>query len=77
MTDQSPPCHVCGKQVAVWREEAPKEAVCMDCCAGVTHSDGEKGHQFEYERWEGYSCKYCAAPPDNDFWDYLNSVGMP
>ena len=78
MSIEAPPCHVCGKSVAVWRTEAPQEAVCVDCCAGVEHSDGETGHAFEYERGERtYMCRYCAAPPDGDFYDYLNGVGQP
>lgn len=69
MNDQSPPCHVCGARVACWRPEAPQEAVCMDCCDKVEHSDGETGHQFEYQRGEGHMCRYCSAPPPHEWFE--------
>lgn len=65
----APPCHVCGKSVAVWREDHPEQAVCPDCCATVEHPDGESGHQYEYESFEGWACRYCAAPPPYDWFD--------
>lgn len=67
----APVCRVCNKPVAVWRTEQPEQAICMDCCATAEHPDGETGHQFEYVRGERtYSCRYCAAPADNDFYDW-------
>ncbi len=68
MTD-APPCRVCGKDVAVWREEHPEHAICMDCCGNADHPDGEHGHQYEYERGErDYWCRYCASPAPYDWY---------
>lgn len=69
MADSAPPCHVCGKPVAVWWPHKPEEAVCMDCCHGVEHSDGETGHQFEYSPGEGRMCRYCGSAPPADYYD--------
>jgi hypothetical protein len=74
----SPVCCVCHGPVNCWRDEAPQEAVCVGCCEGVEHSDGETGHVFEYERSErDWMCKHCGSFPTADFISYLNSLGEP
>ena len=64
MTD-TPPCRCCGSTqwVAVWDPDHPERTICVECCGPETveHHDGEHGHQFEYERGEGWRCKYCGS----------------
>lgn len=71
VNDEVPTCRVCHGPVAVWPIEHPEHAICMDCCENAEHPDGEHGHQYEYERYEGHMCRYCAAPPPAD-WYYVD-----
>lgn len=69
----TPPCRVCrsSKWVAIYREDAPGETICPECCGGdVLHPDGETGHQFEYEPGEGHCCVYCGVRRDHLGPDY-------
>lgn len=66
---EAPKCRVCGGSVVCWREEAPEQAICMACCETAEHSDGETGHQYEYERGErDHWCRYCSAPAPLDWY---------
>ena len=59
---KTPPCRVCGKTewVASYREEAPKKAICIECCATAKHDDGETGHVFTYDPSErDRVCDHC------------------
>ncbi len=60
----TPPCRVCGKTDPVIQyPDAHELTICPDCCGNVAeHPDGEKGHQFDYDRWEGHYCRYCGIP---------------
>ena len=62
-TETSPPCRVCNsaQSVGVWDPAQPERTVCVECCGGAVHHDGELGHQFEYERLEGHMCRYCGS----------------
>lgn len=57
----TPVCRICrsSKRVAIYRTEAPGQAVCVECCDGSKHHDGETGHQFSYDRYDGHTCDYC------------------
>ena len=64
MSAETPNCRICGttKWVALWDEAHPERAICLECCGGeVEHHDGETGHQFDYEPYEGHMCRYCGS----------------
>jgi RNA polymerase subunit RPABC4/transcription elongation factor Spt4 len=64
MTNETPNCRICGtsKSVAVWDPEHPEHTICLECCGGsVEHHDGETGHQFYYEPYDGHMCRYCGS----------------
>jgi hypothetical protein len=56
----TPPCRVCGKpDDVICYPDDHALTVCPDCCEIAEHPDGETGHQFDYDRWEGHVCRYC------------------
>lgn len=58
----TPPCRVCNKSDGViCYPDDHSLTICPDCCAKVVeHPDGEKGHQWEYDRSERqHICTYC------------------
>jgi hypothetical protein len=59
-----PPCRVCGKKdEVICYPDDHSQTVCPECCdKAEEHPDGEKGHQFYYDRWEGHLCRYCGIP---------------
>lgn len=70
MSEDHPPCHVCGKfeDILSWHPEHPERAVCPTCCETTEHFDGETGHQYEYERGDRtYYCQYCGIPASDDW----------
>ena len=68
----TPNCRVCGKNdhVGCYREEAPQQTICVLCCDGFEHDDGETGHQFFYEPGEGHMCTYCGINRNDTLYDY-------
>lgn len=64
MAEDFSPCRICGKtdQVSIYDDDHPEDTICMDCCSKATHKDGETGHRFDYERGEGWVCRYCGIP---------------
>lgn len=55
----NPICRLCGRteDIITWPDEG--EVICPKCCEKAEHPDGESGHQFSYEKGEGWICKYC------------------
>lgn len=68
----TPSCRVCGKSewVGCYDEAHPERTVCAECCPTAEHHDGETGHQFDYERGEGWLCRYCCTNRTNTDFDY-------
>jgi len=59
-----PACRVCGNKqyVAVWREDAPQDTICMGCC-----STTDDGHEFDRgSRLEPSMCIHCGMERDYD-----------
>lgn len=67
-----PPCRICHRRlnVAIYREEAPEQTVCVYCCEHADHADGEHGHVFAYQRSEGHTCNYCGIDRNCTDFDY-------
>lgn len=59
-----PPCRVCKKtDDVISYPDDHSLAICPGCCDKVEeHPDGEKGHQWEYDKWDGHYCRYCGIP---------------
>lgn len=72
MADTPPPCRTCGKHdtVCIYRDEAPEQTICHECCPNAEHADGETGHQFSYARGEGWTCNYCGIDRNPNNYDY-------
>lgn len=63
--DTAPPCRVCKKvEPVLCYPDDHALTICPDCCDKVEeHPDGEKGHQWEYDRGDRqHICKYCGIP---------------
>ena len=60
-----PNCRVCGKpgDIICWPIDAPENAICPACC-----DESEDGHEYRYERGEGYRCQHCGCEPDDDWY---------
>lgn len=71
MTEEAPPCGVCGsaEHVAIYPVNRG-HVVCTECCAKTQHHDGEDGHQFDYYRGEGWACRYCGVDRNPSNYDY-------
>ena len=57
-------CRICSSAewVAVWQEDAPEQAICIECChAGEhEHANGETGHDFNRGgAYDVSSCIHC------------------
>ena len=53
-------CRACGKHDPVMcYPDDHSQAICPDCCVKAEHADGETGHVFIYDRWEGHYCTHC------------------
>lgn len=62
----TPPCHICkSADEVICYPDDHSETVCPDCCPKAVHTNGETGHEFQYERgnrqWE---CIHCGIPRD-------------
>jgi len=68
---KTPPCRVCGKteHVGCYPDDHAK-TICVECCGGSEHDDGESGHQFDYHRSEGWTCRYCGVERSATAYDY-------
>jgi len=66
------PCRICHKSewVGVYDIAHPERWICVECCPTVEHFDGETGHQFDYERGEGWMCRYCGILREHTNYDY-------
>ena len=57
-----PPCRVCHKtDNVICYPDDHALTICPDCCDKcLEHPDGEKGHQWDYDKWERDDvCRYC------------------
>lgn len=62
--EPGPPCKVCGtKEIFCWPYDKPEHAICAPCCG-----KSEDGHDFRYERLEGYRCQMCGDDPSHDWY---------
>ena len=67
----SPPCRICeSAERVICYPDDHSNTICPDCCPQAEHDDGETGHQFEFYRGEGWSCRYCGVERDPDNYDY-------
>ncbi len=59
----SPPCRVCKltDPVLVYPDQH-ELTICPACCDKADHPDGEQGHQWEHDKWDGWCCRYCGIP---------------
>lgn len=60
----TPACRICGgtKWVAVWRDDAPEQTICIECCntGKHEHANGESGHEFNRgSALEVSACNHC------------------
>lgn len=59
----SPPCRVCGKAAEViCYPDDHSQTVCPECCDTAEHANGEKGHEWIHDKWEGWYCAHCGIP---------------
>jgi hypothetical protein len=59
----TPPCRVCktAREVLCYPDDHG-QTICPECCPGADHADGEHGHQWDHDRWDGWYCRYCGIP---------------
>lgn len=64
MASVTPPCRACGlSEKVICFPDNHALAICPDCCDKTAeHPDGENGHQWEYDKWDGWQCRYCGIP---------------